>query len=128
MNFLKKIKIYKSEVENQLEIKIKILFSDTEGEYTSLEMSAFFCETHGIIHEITPPYNPQSNCVAKRKNRTLLDMVNVLLTSYGLPKNMWGETLYSACYILNRILYKNCDETPYELWKKREPFLKYFKV
>ena len=55
-------------------------------------------------------------------------MVNVMLTSSGLPKNMWGEALYSACYILNRIPYKDCDKTPYELWKQREPLLKYFKV
>ena len=88
----------------------------------------FFCETHGIIHETTPPYSPQSNGVAERKNRMLLDMVNVMLTSSGLPKNIWGEALYSACYILNRIPYKYCDKTPYELWKKREPLLKYFKV
>jgi len=93
----------------------------------SLEISAF-CETRGIIHEITPPYSSQYNGVAKRKNRTLLDMVNVMLASSGLRKNIWGKTLYSACYILNRISYKDCDKTPYELWKKMEPFLKYFKV
>jgi len=40
----------------------------------------------------------------------------VMLTSSGLPKYMWGEALYSACYILNRIPYKDCDKTPYELW------------
>jgi len=82
----------------------------------SLKNSVFY-ETHGIIHEITLPYSPQSNGVAERKNRTLLDMVNVMLASSGLPKNMWG----SVCYILNRIPYKDCDKTPYELWKKREP-------
>jgi len=58
-------------------------------------MSAL-CETCDIIHEISPPYSPQSNGVVERKNRTLLHMVNVMLTSFGLPKNMWGEALYSV--------------------------------
>jgi len=39
---------------------------------------------HDIIHEVTPPYAPQSNDIAKRKNRTLLDIVNVMLISSGL--------------------------------------------
>ena len=122
-----KFKVYKTEVENQLERKIKILRSDRGGEYTSLDMSNF-CEMHGIIHEVTPPYAPQSNGIAERKNRTLLDMVNAMLVSSGLPSNMWGEALYSACHILNRVPYKNFEKTPYELRRKREPNLKYLKV
>ncbi|BBH07178.1 transposable element gene [Prunus dulcis] len=45
-----KLKIYKNEVENQLEKKIKRLRSDRGGEYTSNELGVF-CEEHGIIHE-----------------------------------------------------------------------------
>ena len=41
---------------------------------------------------------------------------------------MWDEALYYACHILNRVPYKNFEKTPYELWRKREPNLKYLKV
>jgi transposase InsO family protein len=63
-------KICKAEVENQLERKIKRLRSDHGGEYFP-KIFDEFCETHGIIHERTPPYSPQSNGVAKRKNRMI---------------------------------------------------------
>ena len=43
-----KFKVYKIEVENQLERKIKILCSNRGGEYTSLDMSNF-CEMHGYF-------------------------------------------------------------------------------
>jgi hypothetical protein len=59
-------KIYKAEVENQLERKIKRVRSDRGGEYFSNEFN-LFCAEHGIIHERTPPNSPQSNGIAERK-------------------------------------------------------------
>jgi transposase InsO family protein len=70
-------KIYKAEVQTQLKKKIKRLRSDRGDEYFSNDFD-LFCTEHGIIHERTPPYSPQSNGVAERKNRTLSDLVNAM--------------------------------------------------
>jgi transposase InsO family protein len=78
-------KIYKAEVETQLEKKIKRLRSDRGGEYFSNDFD-LFCAEHGIIHERTPPYSPQSNGIAERKNRTLSDLVNAMLDTARLSK------------------------------------------
>jgi transposase InsO family protein len=63
---LRYFKIYKAEVENQLERKIKRLFSERGGEYFSNDFFEF-CAEHGIIHERTPPYSPQSNGLPKER-------------------------------------------------------------
>jgi len=76
-------KVYKAEVENQFERKIKHIRSDRGGEYFSNEFN-LFCEEHGIVHERTPPYSPESNGVAERKNRTLTEMVNAMLDTAGM--------------------------------------------
>jgi transposase InsO family protein len=81
-------KIYKAEVETQFEKKIKRLRSDRGGEYFSNDFD-LFCAEHGIIHERTPPYSPQSNGVAKRKSRTISDLVNAILDTAGLSKAWW---------------------------------------
>ena len=88
---LNSFKTYKSEVENQLEKKIKVIRSDRGGEYESAAFSDF-CAQYGIVHQTTAPYTPQQNGVAERKNRTLKEMINSMLNSSGLPHNLWGET------------------------------------
>ena len=83
---IEKFVLYKNEVENQLNKKIKVPRSYLGGEY---ELPFFyFCAQHGIIHETTTPYSPQSNGVVKRKNRTLKEMMNAMLISSSLPQNM----------------------------------------
>ena len=84
---LNMFKIYKAEVENQLENKIKIIRSDRGDEYESIAFSDF-CTQHGIVHQTTAPYTPQQNGVAERKNRTLKDMINYMLSSSRLPHNL----------------------------------------
>nr|AAL31082.1 putative polyprotein [Oryza sativa Japonica Group] len=112
-------KIYKAEVENQLDRKIKRLRSDRGGEFFSNEFD-LFCEEHGIIHERTSLYSPESNGIAERKNRTLTDLVNAMLDTAGLPKAWWGEALLTSNHVLNRVPNRNKDKTPYEIWIGRK--------
>lgn len=118
---------YKAEVENQLDKKIKRLRSDRGGKYDPISLIKF-CEVKGIVHERTSPYTPEQNGIAKRKNRTLKNMMNVMMISSGLPESMWGEAILSTCHVLNRVPHKKLDKTPYELWKGYPPNLKYLKV
>ncbi|KAJ9565483.1 hypothetical protein OSB04_001449 [Centaurea solstitialis] len=120
-------KIYKAEVENQNEKRIKILRSDRGGEYFNHEFDTF-CEENGIKHERTSPFTPQQNGLAERKNRTLVEMVNCMLNQSGLPTNLWEEALLTACYIHNRITSRVIPTSPYELWKGRKPDLSYLTV
>ena len=45
-------------------------------------------EKEGIMHEVTPPYSPESNGVVEIKNRTLKEMMNSLLVSASTPNNL----------------------------------------
>jgi transposase InsO family protein len=117
-------KIYKAEVENQLERKIKHVRNDRGGEYF-LNLFTLFCEEHKIIHEKTPPYSPQSNGVAERKNHTVTDLVNTMLDTSELSKEWWGEAILTACHVLNRVPIKNKEITQFEEWEKKRVNLSY---
>ena len=61
--------LFKAEVENQKERKIKMVYSDRGGEYFSNEFDSFYKE-HGIIDQKSTIFTPQQNGLAERKNRT----------------------------------------------------------
>ena len=88
---------YKSEIENQKNKRIKRLRTDRGGEY---EYNPFkeFCEQNGIIHEVTPPYSPESNGIAKRKNRTLKEMMNAMLVSSAIFQHLGGGHPFGLPY------------------------------
>ncbi|GJU98711.1 zinc finger, CCHC-type containing protein, partial [Tanacetum coccineum] len=54
----------------------------TCGEY----YDPVYFQSTGIIHQTTAPYTPQHNGVAERKNRTLKEMVNSMLSYSGLSE------------------------------------------
>ncbi|GJX29166.1 zinc finger, CCHC-type containing protein [Tanacetum coccineum] len=73
---LDKFKVFKTEVELQQGSLIKRFRSDRGGEY----MDTLYFQSIGIIHEMTAPYTLQQNCISKRKNRVLKEMVNSMLS------------------------------------------------
>jgi hypothetical protein len=72
--------------------------------------------------------SPTMNGVAERRNRTLMEMVRIMISHTSLPLNLWGEALMTISYILNRVPTKTANKTPYELWTERKPSLKYFRI
>ncbi|GJX51016.1 putative zinc finger, CCHC-type containing protein [Tanacetum coccineum] len=101
-------KTFKAEVENQLYRKIKVVRLDRGGEYYGRHTdvgqapgSFFnFCKYHGIINQYTMSGTSRQNGVAKRRNRTLMDMVHSMLANSKLPEFLWTEAL-KRCPTLN---------------------------
>ena len=131
---LDKFKIFKAEVENQHDLKTKIVRSDRGGEYYGRHTPygqvpgpfARFLQENDIVAQYSTPGEPQQNRVAERRNRTLMDMVGSMMSYSTLPINLWMEALKTAIYILNRMPCKSVLKTPYELWTGREPSLNHF--
>ena len=82
-------KTFKTEIENQANMKIKRLRSDRGTEYESNSILDFY-KQHGIVHERTTPYSPEMNGKAKRKNMTFTELVVAILLNSGVAKHWWG--------------------------------------
>nr|GEV46482.1 retrotransposon protein, putative, Ty1-copia subclass [Tanacetum cinerariifolium] len=120
-------KVFKNEVENKLEKTIKAVRSNRGGEYISQEFKDYL-KACGIIQQLTPPYTPQHNGVSERRNPTLLNMVQSMMSLTTLPLSFWDYALETAARILNMVPTKKVDKTPYELWHGKVPNLSYLKV
>jgi hypothetical protein len=117
---LDKFKIFKAEVENQHDLKIKIVRSDRGGEYYGRHTPhgqvpgpfAKYLMEQGIVAQYSMSGEPQQNGVAERRNRTVMDMVRSMINYSTLPVSLWMEALKTAIHILNRVPSKSVPKTP----------------
>lgn len=101
--------------KNQLGNKMKIFRTDRGLEFLDSELTNYLTR-EGIKLQWTSPNSPAQNGISERKNRTLNDAVRTLLISSKLPKTLWAEAMQNVVYTQNRIVRKNKDHAPIELF------------
>ena len=96
-----KFKEFKALVENLFKKKIKILRSDNGGEFIGREFKNL-CKEAGIKRELTSPYIPQQNGVAKRKNRSIMKAMKAMIHDQYISMYLWVEATRIVVYVQNR--------------------------
>ncbi|GJS39699.1 putative ribonuclease H-like domain-containing protein [Tanacetum coccineum] len=121
------LKTFITEIENQLDYKVKVIRSENGTEFKNSVMSQFY-EMKGIKREFSIARTSQQNGVAERKNRTLIEAVRTMLVNSKLPTTFWAEAVNTTCYVLNRVLViKPNSKKPYELIHGRTPLIDFIK-
>ncbi|GJX97147.1 putative ribonuclease H-like domain-containing protein [Tanacetum coccineum] len=121
------LKTFITEIENQLDFKVKVIRSNNGTEFKSSVMNQF-CEMKEINREFSIARTPQQNGVAERKNRTLIEAARTMLVDSKLPTTFWAEAVNTDCYVRNRVLViKPHNKTPYELILGRPPLIDFMK-
>nr|GEU69218.1 hypothetical protein [Tanacetum cinerariifolium] len=108
-------------IENQINLKVKIIRSDNRTKFKNQDLNWFF-GMKGIKREFSVARTPQHNKIAKRKNMTLIEAARTMLADSLLPIPFWAKAVNTACYVQNRVLVtKPHNKTPYELLLGRTP-------
>ncbi|KAL6140805.1 hypothetical protein ACLB2K_059098 [Fragaria x ananassa] len=55
----------------------------------------------GIRRQLTNAYTPHQNGVAKRKNKTVMNLVRSMLYAKHMPRSFWPEAVMWTFYVLN---------------------------
>ncbi|GJS86257.1 putative ribonuclease H-like domain-containing protein [Tanacetum coccineum] len=121
------LKTFITEIENQLDHKVKVIRCDNGTEFKNSVMNQL-CEMKEIKREFNVARTPRHNGVAERRNRTLIEAARTMLVDSKLPTTFWAEAVNTACYVLNRVLViKPHNKIPYELICGRTPLIDFMK-
>jgi hypothetical protein len=115
-------------VERQFGKKIKRIRSDNGGEYISNELKDFFL-TSGVIHELTPPYSPESNGIAERFNQIINTIARSMTIAAPDFPCLWADAVNMAAYLKNRLPHKHLPSstTPFERFHGKRPTISHLK-
>ncbi|KAI0999528.1 hypothetical protein K3495_g8668 [Podosphaera aphanis] len=109
-----------TELETQYGCRTKTFRSDNGGEYVNNELYTFFAQK-GIIHDLTPPYSPESNGVAERLNRSIGEAIRAMPLPFN-EKFLWAEAANTYIYTKNRLAHGAVNgKTPYEAFYGKKP-------
>ncbi|GJR67450.1 putative ribonuclease H-like domain-containing protein [Tanacetum coccineum] len=121
------LKNFIKEIENLVDLKVKIIGSDNRTEFKNKVMDDF-CREKGIKREYSIARTLQQNGVAERRNRTLIEAARTMIADSKLPTTFWAEAVSTACYVQNRVLVvKPHNKTPYELFRGFKPTLSFMR-
>ncbi|GJR97605.1 retrovirus-related pol polyprotein from transposon TNT 1-94 [Tanacetum coccineum] len=87
---------YSRMVENKNDVKVKQIRTDNGTEFRNHELESF-CDEN-----FSSPYTHEQNCVAERRNKTLIEAARTMLNGSVLSKHFWTEAVRIAYYTRNR--------------------------
>lgn len=122
------IKQFKAKVEEETGKKWKVLHTDREGEFTSIEFGVY-CAEEGLQRHLTAPYSPQQNGVVERRNQTIVGMARSMLKAKEVSATFWGKAVSMVVFILNFSPTKSLEGmTPFEAWHGWKPDVSFLRT
>jgi transposase InsO family protein len=88
-------------MKNVFSQSIKRLHTDNGSEYDK-DLMLSYLEDEGIEHTTTAPYQPQSNEISERVDRTLVGKVWAMLLRCNLGYEFWPYAVLHAAYLHDR--------------------------
>jgi transposase InsO family protein len=88
-------------MKNVFSHSIKRLHTD-KGNVCRNDLMLGYLEDEGIEHTTTAPYQPQSNDIAERVNRTRMGKVRAMLLRCNLGYEFWPYAVLHSAYLHNR--------------------------
>jgi hypothetical protein len=90
--------LFKKNVKEYFNCKIKLVQSNWGGEYCSLSK---LLQNMGITHRLSCPHTHQQNGTVERKHRHIVETGLALMSHTHVPLHFWDDAFQTACYLIN---------------------------
>nr|GEY36229.1 Gag-Pol polyprotein [Tanacetum cinerariifolium] len=106
-----------------------IILQDTNcTKFLNQTLHAYFA-AEGILHQTSVARTPEQNGVVERRNRTLVEAAQTMLSDAKVPLFLWAETIATACFTQNHsLVIPHHEKTPYHIINDRKPSVKFFHI
>ncbi|GJQ91936.1 putative ribonuclease H-like domain-containing protein [Tanacetum coccineum] len=94
------LKTFITEIENQLDYKVKVIRSDNGTKFKNSVMNQF-CKMKGIKREFSVTKTPQQNSVAERRNRTLIKLQELWIIYVSLMEKLMRDFLLGTLWTIS---------------------------
>ncbi|GKB53499.1 putative ribonuclease H-like domain-containing protein [Tanacetum coccineum] len=96
------LKTFITEIENQVDDKVKVIRSDNGTEFKNSVMNTF-CKMKGIKREFSISRTPQQNGVAERRNKTLIEAARTM-DHLGKFDGKVDEGFFVGYYVVSKAM------------------------
>ncbi|GJV40562.1 retrovirus-related pol polyprotein from transposon TNT 1-94 [Tanacetum coccineum] len=128
INFFSKNDIVKGLPKLNLKALVINVQTDKGTKFLNKTLQTYFKE-EGISHQMTIAHTLEQNGVVERRNCTLVEVAQTMLSASKLPLFFWAKAIATTCYTKNRsLIIPRHEKTPYHILNERKPTLKYLHI
>ncbi|GJR72758.1 retrovirus-related pol polyprotein from transposon TNT 1-94 [Tanacetum coccineum] len=111
-----------------LHAQVTTVRTEKGTEFLNKTLHAYFAK-EGIRHETSTARTPEQNGVVERRNRTLVEAAQTMLSVAKVPLFFWAKAIATSCFTQNRsLVIPRHEKTPYHIINARKPSVKFFHI
>ena len=113
--------------ERRTDRRVKHIRCDQGREFLTNDLLSKL-NKNGIKLETTATYSPESNGMAERCNRTIMEKVRAMMSWAQVPEDLWDEAAIYANILRNVSPAADLPKTPYEFMHNQRPDISHLRT
>ncbi|GJZ03687.1 retrovirus-related pol polyprotein from transposon TNT 1-94, partial [Tanacetum coccineum] len=107
---------------------VRTVRTDKGTKFLNKTLHAYFAQ-EGIEHQKSIARTPKQNAIVERRNRTLVEAAQTMLSAAKVPLFFWAEAIATTCFTQNRsLVIPRHEKIPYHIINGRKLSVNFFHI